>query len=182
MNTSLQISIVIFGLSYKVLLAKKHILGWIFSLTASLLSLAYLLLYMYLPILVCLEISFSTLAIYGLYKHLHATDALTRIDISIICATLIIICCMVTMQLETNTVWYEVVGSVAYLVGMVLLAQKYSTAQIFGWVCFVTASLCMAEIVFIKGRYILLFVDIVSAIISAYGIVKVFKKRKQPTG
>lgn len=176
MEIILQCVIFIFAILYKIFLARNSIVGWILSIASGLLSFLYLLLYQNLPILVSLEISMFLLAIYGMYKHIKNTRGLTKIDWSIIGLTIIAISFLVFFQIRSNTVWYEIVASVSFLAGVVLIAQKYSISKIIGWVFFFIASLLYAKVLFDNGSYILTVVHLISMVIDIFAIYTILKK------
>jgi hypothetical protein len=174
----LQGLIFVFALLYKYLIAKENFWGWVTSIIAGSLSLTYLIIYSYLPIMISLEIGFILLAIYGIYKFSQKIDALLLLDKIIISLTIIAITILVIKQIKNETVWYEIIASVSYLAGIILLAQKKPWFKITGWLLFATGSICYGIVMYKNEAYILFILDIISTSLSLYGIWKVKQKLK----
>ena len=119
-----------------------------------------------------------SLSIYGIYKHQIKIKTLTWIDFSIITLAVAAIIYFVFKQLETNTVWYEIVASAAFLSGVVFLAQKHSASKIIGWLTFIIGSACLIVVASDKKpepAYVLILLHFISISISINAIKKLKK-------
>jgi hypothetical protein len=176
MNITLQILIAVFAIGNKILLAKEHVLGWWFSIICSALSVVYAAVYYGLPIMVCLEGSFLLLSIYGLYKFYKNNKQLTMVDYWVISLTLITVIGLVVQQIGSHTVWYELVGTVSFLVGIIFLAQKPEKTKLVGWVLYMIGSICLGIIAYMKDAMVLVSLDTVCVAVEAWATVKLIQK------
>ena len=172
MDTFLQVCIIVFSLSYKLLLAQKIRSGWLIAMLTAGISCAYLLAFKHMPILACLEAAFFILNGYGFYKAQRERQSLGTLDLVTILFAGIVIGYLIERQIATNTVWYEVVSSVAFLSGVIALAQKPLTAKMSGWLLYATGSLFYAVAVYKQHSYGIVCVNVLSIFICLYGAYK----------
>ena len=177
MNELFQILLFIISISYKILLARKNVWGWILGATSSALSVLYIIIYLKLPLLMSLELAFLFLSLYGIYKYFRKIKYLTGIDYLIVIIAIFVIAYLLEKQLQSGTIWYEAIGSVSFLGGIVFLAQENKIQKIIGWLCFMSGSLSVGTVMFQKGVYILVALHIISLLVGIYAIVNINKKK-----
>ncbi len=141
----LQAGVLVTAIAYKIGFAYKKFWGWILSMVCTILSFMYQVLYVHKPILTMLEITFFSLSIYGAYKSKTKNlKSITNIDMVIISLSLISITILTILEIHLNTVAYQVVASVSFLIGTLLLAQnKIEICQLFGWTCYLIGNYCL---------------------------------------
>ena len=178
MDTVLQVIIVVLSLSYKLLLAKDYLVGWIVAALTASVSCVYLIVFKDVPILACLELAFCFLNLYGFYKQVQRKDYLTQFDAFIISTTAIVIVVLVARQIDIHTVWYAIASSVSFLAGVVFLAQKNIVFKVTGWILYIVGCVTYAIVVYHNKAYGLVFVNIASTFLCMYGIAKEVKKAR----
>lgn len=172
-----QVVLVVFGIAYKYLLLKEKILGWVLSVVSSIFTFSYMYVFYRLPIIMSLEICFMSLSLYGMYKHRIKLTQLTKIDYTVIILTIIAIIYFTLKQLEVHTTKYQIMASIAFLSGVILLAQNNSLTKIIAWTLYSLGSISLGIIFIQDSKYILLVLHVVSLVIGYFAIKKILENR-----
>jgi hypothetical protein len=177
-----QTVILIIALTYKYLLIKRNLWGWILAGVVSIITFFYLYIFYRLPIVMSIELCFLSITFYGIYKHKSKIEVLTKIDYSIIFFTLVAIIFFVFKQLQVQTTIFEIGASVVFLSGIVLMAQKKYIMQILAWMFFFSGSVFMGIVYYIdplQRKWELVILHIASLFIAMYAINTIVKGNKK---
>ena len=185
MDQFIQICTLVTALGYKIFLAQKShfakTIGWYTELLCSAFSIAYVIWYMYRPILLIFEIMYAVFAIYGTYKHTQRRDEFNKTDKSILMITAVSILCIAYGQLQTHAVWFQIIGSASFLAGVALMAQKeFVLCQLFAWICFISGAVCMINVYSEKPGIIALhYISIGIDCVAIVGILLTLRKKNR---
>lgn len=173
-----QAVIICCSLSYKYFLAKGKMVGWILAIATAGLSGVYMLAFTFVPIFACLEFSFCLLNGYGLYKHIKGDERIMTLDVVIIILTALLIAWIFSKEISAMSTWYQILSSVSWLAGVLYLAQNRLNMKIIGWSLYIAGCLSYAVVMYEKGSYGIFFLNLVSALLCCYGLIKAIKKSK----
>lgn len=178
MDTLYQLFLLIIAVTYKYLLTKENIWGWILGATSSVFSAFYDFYYLNIFVVTILEITFVLLSIYGIYKHIEKNKLLTKVDFSIIGLAIIAITYIAVLQIKKDTIWYEILGSISFLSGVIFLAQKNMISNVVGWCLFFSGSICIGAIMIERGVWILVLLHVISLFICVRAIIRIIRFSK----
>ena len=122
---------------------------------------------------------YGIFTIYGTYKHTQNDDRFTPTDKAILVIAALSILCIGYGQLETDAVWYQIIGSASFLAGITLMAQKeFVWCQIFAWICFISGAVCMIHVY--DGKPGIIALHSISIVIDCAAIIVIaIKERKK---